>query len=37
MGRGNVAPACRRCNTVKNAYITYDEMLLVAKTLGWRQ
>lgn len=33
----NVVPACRRCNTVKSMYLTYDEMMLVAKTLGWRE
>jgi hypothetical protein len=33
----NVVPACKRCNTVKSMYLTYDEMMKVAKTLGWRR
>lgn len=32
----NVVPACRRCNMVKNHYLTYDEMITVAQALGWR-
>ena len=33
----NTVPACRRCNMVKNNILTYEEMMLVAKTLGWRK
>ena len=33
----NTVPACRRCNMVKNNILTYEEMMLVAKTLGWRE
>lgn len=32
----NVVPACKRCNTVKSMYLTYDEMMTVAVALGWR-
>lgn len=32
----NVVPACKRCNTVKSMYLTYDEMLKVADALGWK-
>jgi 5-methylcytosine-specific restriction endonuclease McrA len=28
----NMVFACRRCNTVKNAYLTYDQMKAVAET-----
>lgn len=33
----NVAPACRRCNTIKNNVATYDEMMFIASYLGWRK
>jgi hypothetical protein len=33
--RDNIAPACRRCNTIKNNVVSYEEMLIIAKTLGW--
>ena len=32
----NVVPACRRCNMVKNHHLTYEQMIIVAKALGWR-
>lgn len=32
----NVVPACKRCNTVKSMYLTYDQMMVVAEALGWR-
>lgn len=32
----NVAPACHRCNTIKNNVVTYDEMMKIAEILGWR-
>jgi hypothetical protein len=32
----NIVPACRRCNTIKNAYLTYDQMMIVAEALGWK-
>lgn len=28
---GNIALACHRCNTVKSCYLTYDQMMIVAK------
>lgn len=31
----NVVPACKRCNTVKSMYLSYDQMMTVAKALGW--
>lgn len=31
----NIVPSCRRCNTVKNKYISYEEMIKVANLLGW--
>lgn len=31
----NVVPACRRCNTLKNNVVTYDEMMKIADILGW--
>lgn len=31
----NVVPACKRCNTVKSMYLTYEQMIIVAKALGW--
>jgi hypothetical protein len=34
--QSNVVPACKRCNIVKNMYLSYDEMMTVAKALGWR-
>lgn len=34
--KDNVVPACRRCNMVKGMYLSYDDMLKVASTLGWR-
>jgi hypothetical protein len=33
--KSNVIPACKRCNTVKSMYLSYDEMLIVAKALKW--
>lgn len=33
--QANVVPACKRCNTVKSMYLSYDQMLIVAKALGW--
>jgi hypothetical protein len=33
----NVVPACKRCNTVKSMYLSYDEMMIVAEALGWRE
>lgn len=33
----NVAPACRRCNTIKNNVATYEEMMFIAEHLGWRK
>src|SRR3990167_11520299 len=35
--KDNIAPACRRCNTLKNKHITYDEMIQIAQFLGWWQ
>lgn len=35
--KDNVVPACKRCNTVKSMYLTSEEMLIVAKALGWRE
>jgi len=32
----NVVPACRRCNTTKNMYLTFEEMMKVAVALGWK-
>lgn len=32
----NVAPACRRCNTIKNNVVTYEEMMTIVDILGWR-
>ena len=32
----NVVPACKRCNTVKSMYLTYEQMIKVAEALGWR-
>jgi len=32
---GNVTPACRRCNTIKNNVVSFDEMVAIAKILGW--
>lgn len=32
----NVVPACRRCNTIKNNVVTYEEMLKIVDILGWR-
>lgn len=32
----NVVPACRRCNTIKNEHVTYEEMMFIANYLGWR-
>lgn len=31
----NVVPACRRCNTIKNNVVTYEEMMKIAHYLGW--
>lgn len=31
----NTAPACRRCNTIKNNVVNYDEMMFIAQYLGW--
>lgn len=33
----NVVPACKRCNTVKSMYLSYDQMMIVAEALGWRR
>jgi 5-methylcytosine-specific restriction endonuclease McrA len=33
----NTAAACRRCNTVKNNVIEFDELLFIATHLGWRK
>lgn len=35
--KDNVAPACRRCNMIKNNVVTYEEMLKIVEILGWRQ
>lgn len=32
----NVAAACRRCNTLKNKFISYDDMRRIVEILGWR-
>jgi len=32
---GNIVLSCRRCNHVKSNILTADEMIQVAKTLGW--
>lgn len=32
----NIAPACRRCNTIKNNVVTYEEMMTIVDILGWR-
>ena len=34
--KSNVAPACHRCNTIKNNVVGYDEMMFIAGYLGWR-
>jgi hypothetical protein len=34
--KDNTAPACRRCNTIKNNVVTYDEMMKIVDILGWR-
>ena len=34
--KDNIAPACHRCNTVKNNVVTYEEMMFIADFLGWR-
>lgn len=31
----NIVPACRRCNTIKNNVVTYEEMRFIANYLGW--
>jgi len=31
----NVVPACRRCNTIKNNVVSYEEMKFIANYLGW--
>ncbi len=28
---GNVTLACHRCNTIKSCYLTFDQMIIVAK------
>lgn len=33
----NVIPACKRCNTVKSMYLSYEQMMIVAEALGWKQ
>lgn len=35
--KNNIAPACRRCNTIKNNVVSYDEMMFIANYLGWRK
>lgn len=35
--KDNVTPACRRCNTIKNNVVTYDEMMKIVDVLGWRK
>lgn len=35
--RANVVPACKRCNTVKSMYLSYEQMIAVAAVLGWKQ
>lgn len=32
----NTVPACRRCNTIKNNVVTYEEMMTIVDILGWR-
>lgn len=32
----NTVPACRRCNTIKNNVVTYEEMMKIVEILGWR-
>jgi len=34
--KSNVAPACHRCNTIKNNVVSYEEMMFIADFLGWR-
>lgn len=34
--KDNVAPACHRCNTIKNNVVTYEEMQEISNLLGWR-
>jgi len=34
--KDNIAPACHRCNTIKNNVVTYDEMMKIVDILGWR-
>ena len=34
--QANCVSACKRCNTVKSFYLTYDEMFKVVDALGWR-
>lgn len=31
----NITPACHRCNTFKSNILSYEQMLYVAKYLGW--
>lgn len=33
----NVVPACKRCNTVKSMYLSHEQMMVVAKALGWHK
>lgn len=33
----NVVAACRRCNTVKNEYVTHKQMHEIVNLLGWMQ
>lgn len=35
--KSNIAPACHRCNTIKNNVVSYDEMMFIAEYLGWRR
>jgi len=34
--RLNTVPACRRCNTIKNNVVSYEEMMTIVDILGWR-
>lgn len=35
--RRNVVPACRRCNTIKNDTVSFEEMIFIACFLEWRK
>lgn len=35
--KDNIVPACRRCNTIKNNVVSYDEMMKIVDILEWRR